>query len=219
LTRAPVVLVHGLTASVDWWRPVIAALEPEYEVHVVRLPGFRYADAAEWLRDWLAEHELGGASVVGHSMGGTISILAAAQAPDLVGRLALIAPAGVFATRSRRTYVMPLARSVGLGPRRLIRLARDTLRAGPLRLWQVANDLLSADLIETLQAVRAPTLILWGDNDRLLPPTLGAVFEREIPTSRLVVLDRCGHVPMVEAPEQLNAELLRFLEEGAHEPG
>jgi pimeloyl-ACP methyl ester carboxylesterase len=60
-------------------------------------------------------------------------------------------------------------------------------------------------------------LILWGARDRLLPPTLGSVFSAEIPDSRLVVLDECGHVPMLEAPDALNAELLRFLEEVANE--
>jgi pimeloyl-ACP methyl ester carboxylesterase len=92
-------------------------------------------------------------------------------------------------------------------------IARDAFRIGPIRLWQVGSDLLASDIVNTLHRVRMPTLIVWGANDRLLPPTLGSVFSAEIPDSRLVVLDRCGHVPMLEAPDALEAELRRFLDE------
>jgi pimeloyl-ACP methyl ester carboxylesterase len=213
----PVVLVHGLTASIDWWHPTVAALERTYDVHVVRLPGLRYGQAAHWLGDWLMREGLDGATVVGHSMGGTVALALAADAPQLVGRLALIAPAGIFASRARRSYMLPLARSVGLSPRRLALAARDAVRVGPVRLWRVGSDLLASDIASTLRSVSVPTLILWGARDRLLPPTLGSVFSAEIPDSRLVVLDECGHVPMLEAPDALNAELLRFLEEVANE--
>ena len=211
--KPPVVLVHGLTASTDWWGQTVASLEDAYDVHVVRLPGFRYAEAAAWLGEWLEGEGLEGATVVGHSMGGTVALALAAERPEVVGRLALIAPAGIFATRSRRSYVLPIARSVGRSPNRLAMLVRDAFRIGPLRLWQVGSDLLASDIAGTLHRIRVPTLIVWGADDRLLPPTLGSVFSSEIRDSRLVVLDRCGHVPMLEAPDAFQAALRRFLDE------
>jgi len=213
----PLVLLHGITASTDWWRPTIAALEADHDVHVVRLPGFRYREGATWLRDWLEREGLGPATLVGHSMGGTTALQVAADAPELVDGLALIAPAGIFATNAPRRYVLPVARSVGASPRRLALLARDALRVGPVRLWKVGSDLLASDIADTLRRVSVPTLIVWGADDRLLPPTLGGVFSAEIPDSRLVVLDRCGHVPMLDAPAELNVELRRFLEERANQ--
>lgn len=215
----PVVLVHGLTASTDWWRPTVVALEGDHDVHVVRLPGFRYREAASWLGEWLEGEGLEGATVVGHSMGGTVALALAAQRPHLVRRLALIAPAGIFSTQARRAFVVPLARSIGRSPLGLALLARDAFRVGPIRLWQVGSDLLGSDIASTLRHVEVPTLIVWGADDRLLPPTLGAIFSAEIRESRLVVLDHCGHVPMLEAPEALHAELRRFVEEGADERG
>jgi pimeloyl-ACP methyl ester carboxylesterase len=216
--KPPVVLVHGLTASTDWWRGTVAALEDAYDVHVARLPGFRYREAAGWLAGWIEREEIPSAAVVGHSMGGTVALALAAERPDLVARLALIAPAGVFATQSRRSFVFPIARSVGRSPGRLALLVRDAFRVGPIRLWQVGSDLLASDIVDTLHRVQAPTLIVWGADDRLLPPTLGGVFSAEIANSTLVVLDRCGHVPMLEAPHALEEELRRFLAASDREP-
>lgn len=216
--RPPVVLVHGITASTDWWRPTVVAFEPVYDMHVVRLPGFRYREAATWLGEWLEREGLEGATVVGHSMGGTVALTLAAERPRLVGRLALIAPAGVFTAQGRRSLFLPLLRSVGRSPRRFPLLVRDAFRVGPVRLWQVGSDLLASDIASTLHRVQARTLIVWGADDRLLPPTLGSIFNGELPDSRLVVLDRCGHVPMLEAPDALHDELRRFLDEDAPVP-
>jgi pimeloyl-ACP methyl ester carboxylesterase len=209
-----VVLVHGLTASAHWWRSTVEALEPDYEVHVIRLPGIPYREAAEWLGDRLIREGSAGATVVGHSMGGTVALLAAAEKPEAVGRLALIAPAGIFSSRRRRSFVVPIVRSLGRSPGRLALAARDAARIGPVRLWRVASDLLASDVSPVLGSVQAPTLVVWGADDRLLPPTLGSVFADEIPDSRLVVLERCGHIPMLERPDGLNAALRAFLEEG-----
>lgn len=210
---SPVVLVHGLTASMDWWRPTIAALEPHHDVRIVELPGLTVRAASHRLAGWLEEQGLRRAALVGHSMGGTVAVLTAAEAPELVGRLALIAPAGVFLSRSRRSYVLPLAHSTLIrAPRQLPRMIRDSLRVGPLQLWRLSFDILHTDVIPSLRSVRSPTLVFWGAKDRLLPSALGEVFCREIPDCRLVVLPDGGHVPMLECPAELHRHLLGFLE-------
>jgi pimeloyl-ACP methyl ester carboxylesterase len=207
-----VVLVHGLTASTEWWKETIAALEPRHEVHVVRLPSLRIREAAGWLAERLEDGDLRGAAVVGHSSGGTIAVLAAAAAPDAVGRLVLLAPAGIFQSRSRLDYARPLAVQVLRAPRRLPLMIRDSLRVGPIRLSRVAFDLLAVDVAPVLPDVRAPTLLVWGEDDPLLPPVLGRVFAEQIPDARLTILPDCGHIPMLESPDALHRELLGFLE-------
>jgi pimeloyl-ACP methyl ester carboxylesterase len=207
------VLVHGLTRSTGWWRPTVAALEPDYEVHVVRLPGVPHGDAARWFGAWLLAEGLAGATVVGHSMGGTVAVLTAAQNPVAVGRLVLIAPAGIFAKRPRRSYLIPALRAGSGSMGRFVLASRDVLRFGPIRLLRVASELLQADIAPVLGSVRAPTLVIWGAEDRLLSSSLGAAFCAEIPDCRLVVLERCAHVPMLEAPDELNAALRSFLQE------
>jgi pimeloyl-ACP methyl ester carboxylesterase len=207
-----VVLVHGLTASTAWWESTIAALEPVHEAEVVRLPQLQIRDSARWLAERLDVGDLRGAAVVGHSSGGTVATLAAAQAPQAVGRLILVAPAGIFLTRSRISYARPLAVQVLRAPRRMPQMVRDSLRVGPVRLTRIAFDLLRVDVAPALPEVRAPTLVVWGADDPLLPPTLGPVFADQIPDARLVVLPDCGHIPMLESADALHRELLGFLE-------
>ena len=209
---SPVVLVHGMTASTDWWRPTIAALEPHHDVRIVELRGLPVREAAQRLAEWLATEDLRGAALVGHSMGGTVAVETAAQAPEAVGRLVLIAPAGIFPSRSRRSYTLPLARSTLMrAPTQLPRMVRDTVRVGPLRLWHMSSDLLRGDITPALRAVRAPSLVVWGAEDRLLPPWLAEEFRTLIPDCRLVVLPKCGHIPMLECPDTLHEHLLGFL--------
>jgi pimeloyl-ACP methyl ester carboxylesterase len=207
-----VVLVHGLTASTAWWESTIAALEPAHEAEVIRLPQLQIRDSARWLAERLDDGDLRGAAVVGHSSGGTVAVLAAAQAPQAVRRLVLVAPAGIFLTRSRISYARPLAVQVLRAPRRMPQMVRDSLRVGPVRLTRIAFDLLRVDVAPALPEVRAPTLVVWGADDPLLPPTLGPVFVDQIPDARLVVLPHCGHIPMLESAEALHRELLGFLE-------
>jgi non-heme chloroperoxidase len=205
-----VVLMHGLTASVEWWRTTIDALRPRHEVEVLELPQLTIPEAADWLAARLRADGRPTA-LVGHSSGGAAAVLAAVAAPDAVERLVLLAPAGVFPKRSRLAFAIPLARQVLHTPGRLPQMVRDTLRVGPWRLWRNASGLLRVDLLPELPRVRARTLILWGAEDPLLSPATGRTFEDRIPDSRLVVLPDCGHIPMLEAPDELNRELIEFL--------
>jgi pimeloyl-ACP methyl ester carboxylesterase len=209
---APVVLIHGLSGSAGWWRHVAARLEPGREVHQVDLPKrLGLDDAAEWLAERLRADGLAQVDLVGHSMGGLICARLAAARPELVGRLVLIAPAGI-APGSRTRHVVPLLRALRRSsPSLLPLLARDALRTGPRTLWRAAGEVLEADIRAHLGEIRAPTLLLWGGRDVLLPPALGEVFRAEIPDARLVVLERAGHVPMFDAPDDVSRELSEFL--------
>jgi pimeloyl-ACP methyl ester carboxylesterase len=203
-------LMHGLTASVEWWESTIEALRPHHDVQVLELPRLRIPEAAEWVANRLDD----GAeptALVGHSSGGAAAVLAAVSTPRAVERLILLAPAGVFTTSSRLAFALPLTRQVLHMPSRLPRMIRDTWRVGPWRLWRISSDLLRVNLFPELPRVGAPTLVVWGADDPLLAPTTGRIFVEQIPDARLVVIPDCGHVPMLEAPERLNRELLEFL--------
>jgi len=206
--RTPVVLVHGLSGSAAWWRPIVPRLEREREVRLIDLPQRLPLEAAA---GWLAEQLERRVDLVGHSMGGLIAARLAADRPSLVRRLVLIAPAGV-SPGSRARHVVPLVRALRhTSPRLVPLLARDALRAGPRTLWRAAGEVLEADIRAHLADIVAPTLVLWGGRDALLPPSLGEVVRSEIAGARLVVLERAGHVPMTEASEDVSEALAEFL--------
>lgn len=210
--REPVLLVHGLAGSSRWWRRVVAELEPGYDVRLVDLPRLDPAGTASWLGEWIAEAGLERVSLVGHSRGGLVAARLAAERPDLVRRLVLVAPAGVRPHASALAYALPLARTVvRSSPRFLAVLVRDAARAGPRTLWRAAQELLADDVRDDLHRIEAPMLLVWGERDRLVPPALAEVYRAQIPTARLLVLPRTGHVPMWERPRELAAAISAFL--------
>jgi pimeloyl-ACP methyl ester carboxylesterase len=217
----PAVLVHGLSGSTRWWSRNVPVLAERYRVYLVDLPGFgamrrlhRFVlgEAASWLSAWMEAVGLEGAHLVGHSMGGYVCVRLAARRPEIVGRLVLVAPAGVPTGRSMFGYLSPLLSAVRYAtPYFLPILLYDALRMGPVTLWRAARDLLAEDVREDLQRIGAPTLLIWGENDTLVPAAVGTVLREEIPDSRLLVLKRAAHVPMFDRPDEFNAALLAFL--------
>jgi pimeloyl-ACP methyl ester carboxylesterase len=218
----PVVLVHGLSGSTRWWSRNVSDIAQRYRIYLVDLPGFgkmrrlrrRFvlAEAASWLLEWMCAVGLERAHLVGHSMGGYICLRLAARQPGVVRRLVLVAPAGVPTGRSMVGHLGPLLGAVRYAkPSFLPVLVRDAVRMGPSTLWRAARDLLAEDVREDLRRVEAPTLLVWGRLDPLVPTAVGNLLREEIPDSRLVVLAGAAHVPMFDCPEEFDAALLAFL--------
>ncbi len=221
-TGEPVILVHGLSGSTRWWMENVEALARLYRVYLVDLPGFgamRRAPlrqgvhaATSWLIRWMETVGARHAHLVGHSMGGLICLRVAAERPDLVNRLALVAPAVWFVRGSLFTRIGPLVGETRqFSPRFFATLSYDALRAGPVTLLRSARDLLREDVARDLTAIRAPTLLIWGEHDALVPVLVGYELRRVIPQSRLLVLKDASHVPMFHDARRFNAALLQFL--------
>ena len=208
----PLVLVHGLGGSPRWWEHNLELLGSRFELHLVDLPRrLALADAPSWLAGALAEAGLARAHVLGHSFGAAVAVRLAAERPELVDRLVLVSPAGLRSRRTLLGHALPLAASLRTAPRPFLRvIAGDALRAGPLALARTARDLLAGDTLDALRDVRAPTLLLFGRRDAVVPLSLADVYGRELRDSRLVVLDT-GHVPMAERPHEFDAAVADFL--------
>jgi 4,5:9,10-diseco-3-hydroxy-5,9,17-trioxoandrosta-1(10),2-diene-4-oate hydrolase len=84
-----------------------------------------------------------------------------------------------------------------------------TLRAGIGIRGQRAN--LTRPLIESAAKIAVPTLIIWGQQDRIIPVAHAHIAAETIPRARLEIFDRCGHMPQMERPDQFNALVLEFL--------
>jgi pimeloyl-ACP methyl ester carboxylesterase len=221
----PVVLLHGLCGSTLWWSRNVAALATRFHVYALDLPGFgalgwrsrfELDTAAAWVYDWMHTVGLKRAHVVGHSMGGYIAMRLAAAEPAAVARLALVAPAGVPMQRSLAGQLKPLALAAcRSNPTFLPILAYDALRAGPLTAARTGLDLVAQDVRAAARRIHAPTLLVWGRHDPLVPPAHGVVLRRHIRNSRILYLDHAGHMPMYDCPRHFNAALLSFLEGAA----
>lgn len=218
----PVVLVHGLSGSTRWWSRNVLTLAERHRVYLVDLPGFgamrrlrrqyTLVEAASWLSVWMEAAGLRCAHLVGHSMGGYICLRLAASKPEAVRRLVLVAPAGVPTGRSMLGHLVPLLRAARHAtPSFLPVLVRDALRMGPVTLWRAAKDLLAEDVREDLRAIQAPTLLVWGKNDPLVPPAVGDLLREGIPGSRILVLEKAAHVPMFDLPQEFDEAILTFL--------
>ena len=218
----PVVFVHGLSGSTLWWARNVPAIAERYRMYLVDLPSFgtmrrsrrRFvlAEAASWLSGWMEAAGLERAHLVGHSMGGYVSVRLAASQPETVSRLVLVAPAGVPAGRSMLGHLVPLLLAARYAtPAFVPVLVRDALRMGPKTLWRAASDLLAEDVREDARKIQAPTLLVWGENDPLIPPAVGDLLRWDIPDSQLLLLRGAAHVPMFDQPADFDAALLAFL--------
>jgi pimeloyl-ACP methyl ester carboxylesterase len=181
------------------------------------------------------------AAIVGHSLGGGVATLLAAHEPARVTRLVLIDAAGFNLAPADRPWLLRLAASQAsaLAARFPIRrlLVREGLRQnyydaskvsaeeveqytaaaqrpgslGAMRslLATHGDDLVVSDEIAK---VKAPTLIIWGREDAWIPVADADRFAAAIKGSRQVVLDRCGHMPQEEQPEQTLQLISQFLD-------
>lgn len=181
--------------------------------------------------------------VAGNSLGGEVAWRIAAAAPQRVSRLVLVDAAGYPLEHGTIPLGWQIARLPVLGhvtehllPRPLVvqglatvygdpakitdalvdRYFELTLRAGNrAALVQRAQHWSRDEGVAKVEGVTAPTLILWGGRDRVIPPAMGKRFEADIPGSRLIVFDDLGHVPQEEDPARTVAAVLAFLADTA----
>ncbi|HEY1632479.1 MAG TPA: alpha/beta hydrolase [Rhizomicrobium sp.] len=235
----PLVFLHGAggLAAND---PFLAALAAKYHVHAPLLPGYGDSEECGELRDmldvtlhtWDVIEALGlkNPILVGHSMGGMIAAEMAAIAPNDVSRLALIAPAGlwlpdhpipdIFATmpydypvllfHDAAAGIAMLTAGMALDDPEwlkgfLVTNARQLGMAGKL-LFPVPDRGLS----QRLYRIKAKTLLIWGDSDKLVSPVYAQAFKKAIKGAELVAIAEAGHMVTVEKPDQVLAALSRL---------
>lgn len=223
---SPIVLIHGLGGSADWWRrnePVLAA---RHTVAAVDLIGFgrnrlflrrtslplRFDEIASLLARWLRTAFDEPVHLVGNSMGGQIAVHLAAARPELVRSLVLVDSTGIPFELKPGQHVENLMIPRGMLSFARV-LARDLFRSGPTSVALALKRLLRDDARPLLRTLRMPVLLMWGDSDPLVPLAYGREMLAELADGRLTVIPNAGHVPMWENPEAFNRELLAFMDE------
>lgn len=184
----------------------------------------------------LLEHlKLGHFSLVGSSLGGYISWELAAKHPSKVDSLILLDAAGYpmplpWLMRLLTTPVLRHAIVLGT-PRFMVNITLGDVYGDRSKITdnavQYYHDMMLArgnrqSLIrlfeelehmtaERVKQVKAPTLIIWGDKDRWIPPANAKLFARDIPKSEVIMYPGVGHIPMEEIPQQSAADAHQFL--------
>ncbi|MEP6998686.1 MAG: alpha/beta fold hydrolase [Betaproteobacteria bacterium] len=234
----PLVLVHGVGGDADQWVFCLNRLAESHRVIAIDLPGFgrsdkplidyRIAGFVEMLDRFVSTIGISRASFLGHSLGGWIVATFSLRFPDRVDKLILNDAAGIDAgavdipvdlkvsTRANMRAVfeamfydkaivsddlVDLAYSLHLerGDGYTIRSVLETLTAPREKLDR------------QLGGLKAPTLILWGEDDAITPLAMAHAFQRGIAGSRLQVIARCGHLPPLERPDAFVSAVTSFL--------
>ncbi|MBX6343255.1 MAG: alpha/beta fold hydrolase, partial [Thermomicrobiaceae bacterium] len=217
----PVLLLHGLAGSTRWWSRNVAGLAARLRVYALDLAGFGRTTAArrrpldelpEVLAAWMDQVGIERAHVVAHSMGGAVALRLAAEHPERVDRLVLVDAAGIpssggFVQFGRDLLREGLQTTLGLVPL----LVSDVLRAGPASLLSASREILAEDVRPLLARVRAPTLLVWGERDALVPLEEARALAAQLPGARLVVIPGAGHNAMIDQPDAFNRAVLAFL--------
>lgn len=196
---------------------------------------YGYVAQANRLFLLLQQLKAGTVHLVGNSMGGGVVGQMALLRPQAVASLTLIDAAGVH-TRATDLDREVLKGSNFLIPRvpedlpRLLdfAMAKRPVMPQPIIDYMAERAVADHDLHSrifyqvlmpdvgfltlSLADIKAPTLVIWGEQDRLLHVENGKVFQRYIPGARLLVLPGIGHMPMAEAPEDTGMAIIRFIE-------
>ncbi|HEY4616404.1 MAG TPA: alpha/beta hydrolase [Citricoccus sp.] len=248
----PVVVLHGLMGHAREWDAAIDLLAPDHEIWALDQRGHGRSDwaedyarstMAEDLIAWLEATGLQDPVVMGHSMGGTVALLAAARRPELFGRLVIVDVAPTPAQGDLQAWLREYLEELGSasyatveealavrsgGPRARPELVRrfvehnlDRGEDGRLRWRFDARGLVgSLDSIsvpalwEATDAVRCPVLLLRGEHSLELPVDLADQMVRRLGEARLGTVTGAGHDVAQEQPEQV-AQAVREFASGA----
>jgi pimeloyl-ACP methyl ester carboxylesterase len=237
----PLAYLHSFHGP-EPWPPAIEALAGQFTVHVPAHPGFAGTDGLEAIDDvvdlalyydeLLEALGIDRADLVGQFFGGLVAAEVAALAPRRVRKLVLVAPTGVwldeapvpdfFAMPEEELRPLlwadpesPAARAAAPDPgtpeaRAAAQLERvRNLAAVGKFLWPIPDK----GLRKRAHRISAPTLLLWGDLDRLNPPAYAHAFARLIRGATLTTL-AAGHMVLWEQPQACVRHITRFLGEG-----
>ncbi|WP_214366731.1 alpha/beta fold hydrolase [Pseudonocardia sp. H11422] len=233
-TGDPVLFIHG--AGGLWWDPFLDALAEGHTVYAVEHPGGGKSDALTHLPgiwelvlfydELLDALGLDTVQVVGHSFGGMVAAELASNSPRRVTKLVLIAPIGFWRDDA------PIPDIAGIPPESLPGLVladpESPLAAmltppadDPQALFEAAMRMASVlhfiwpipdkGLSRRIHRLSAPTLLIWGAQDKLVDPVYAEEFTSRLRDSRLELVEGAGHLPQLEAPDVVRRHVLDFL--------
>lgn len=233
----PIILMHGWGCEASTLASIQRVAAQSHRVYNFDLPGFGKSaeppaswgvyDYADWLRKAIEALGIVRPSLLGHSYGGRIAIVYASEHPAEVDKVILVDAAGIKPRRSLKYYfkvytfkASKLLARIFMGKtraqkwveaQRAKRGSADYRQASPA-MRQIMSRSINQDLTARLPLIKAPTLLIWGENDTATPMRDARIMEKRIPDAGLVSFPGCGHYSFLDNPVQFAAVFRSFLQ-------
>lgn len=228
------ILMHGWGCSSVTVASIARIAAESHTVYSIDFPGFGRSsepntvwgieDYTRMLRDFVEKTGITDPTLIGHSFGGRIAILYSSKYP--VDKVVLVDAAGIKPKRSLKYYfkvysfkamrkIVPILMGKEKGEayldaQRAKRGSSDYKNSTP-KMRAIMSKVVNEDLKHCMPAIKAPTLLIWGENDTATPLRDAQIMEKLIPGAALVSFAGCGHYSFLDNPIQFAAVLRSFL--------
>jgi len=231
----PLLVLHHETGTLDDL-PFYDALAATYDVLVPHHPGYSRSERPEWMRsvrdiavvhrNLLSALKVDKAALVGLGFGGWIAAEMAAMAPADVSRLVLVGAMGIKPPQGdildlAITGYVDYARAGFHDQKAFDRVYGAEPSVDQLEMWDICREMsfriawkpymYSQTLPHLLQTMPAPTLVVWGADDKVVPQSAGKRYVEVLPNAKLEVVKSCGHCIDMEQPETLAKLITNFI--------
>lgn len=226
-------LLHGLMGALSNWEEVIKEFSPNYRVIIPILPiydlpllttGVRAL--SKFLHKFIKFKKLSNVILLGNSLGGHVGLIYVLAHPGYVKALVLTGSSGLyenafggsFPKRESRQFVKEKVEFTFYDPQtatdELVDEVFQTIndRAKVIRILAMAKSAIRHNMKSELRKITMPVALIWGKDDKITPPEVAIEFNELLPNSYLWWIDKCGHAPMMERPEEFNTYVRQFLE-------
>jgi 2-hydroxy-6-oxonona-2,4-dienedioate hydrolase len=228
----PLVLLHGLFGALSNFEPLISYFRNHNKVIVPMLPLLdmdilhtSVGGLAKYVHRFLEARDLKGVHLMGNSLGGHVALVHTLKHPERIRSLILTGSSGLFENgmgdsypkRGDYEYIKKKTELTFYDPKTATKELVDEVysitnnRLKAIKIIALAKSAIRNNLGEELNQIKLPTLLVWGNNDTITPPFVAQEFHKLIPNSELHFVDKCGHAPMMEVPDEFNAILHKFL--------
>jgi 2-hydroxy-6-oxonona-2,4-dienedioate hydrolase len=230
----PLVLLHGLFGALSNFADIIEYFKHRgKKVVVPLLPLFELdllhstvTGLEKFVHKFIEHKNYSNVHLLGNSLGGHVALLHVIKHPERIKSIILTGSSGLFENGMGDTYpkrgdyefIRKKTELTFYDPKSASKELVDEVysivneRIKTIKIIALAKSAIRNNLGEELNQIKQPTLLIWGNNDTITPPFVGREFQRLIPNSELHFIDKCGHAPMMEVPDEFNRILHLFLQ-------
>ena len=228
----PLVLLHGLFGALSNFEKLIEYFRQHNKVVVPILPLFELdilhstvGGLAKFVHKFLEARDYKHVHLLGNSLGGHVALIHVLKHPERIKSLILTGSSGLFENgmgdsypkRGDYEYIKNKTELTFYDPKTATKELVDEVygivnnRIKAIKIISLAKSAIRNNLGEELNQIKTQTLLIWGNNDNITPPFVAREFNKLIPNSELHFIDKCGHAPMMEVPDEFNIILHKFL--------